>query len=108
MNLRTFLLLDVLLLFLGYSLWVIAGIGYVGFFREALSSPVGIQLVADILIACTLGLLWMRGDARQSGVPFAPYLALTLVLGSVGLLGYLLHRELRARGTAPVRSAATA
>ena len=108
MNFRAFLLLDVLALFLGYTIYVVATVGYVGFFEQTLSSPVGIQLFADIVIACTLALIWMRGDARTSGVPFAPYLLLTLVLGSVGLLGYLLHRALRERRAEVARRVATA
>ena len=108
MNFRAFLLLDVLVAFLVFTIWVVESVGYVGFFAQALSSPVGIQLVADIFIACALALLWMRGDAKASGIPFAPYLVLTLVLGSVGMLGYLLHRELRSRRAAEVGRVATA
>jgi len=96
-NLRAFLLLDVLVLFLAYTLYVIATVGYVGFFQQALASPVGIQLFVDLVLALSLALVWMRGDAQESGVPFAPWAIVTLVLGSVGLLGYLLHRELRER-----------
>jgi hypothetical protein len=105
MNLRAFLLLDVLLLFLGFTIWVIESVGYVGFFEQALSSPVGIQLVVDVVLSLTLALVWMRNDSKASGVPFAPYLAVTLVLGSAGPLGYLLHRELRARRAASVARA---
>jgi hypothetical protein len=106
MNFRLFLLADVLLLFLGYTLWVIATVGYADFFRQALSTPVGIQLVIDLVLSLTLALTWMRGDAKTSGVPFAPYLVVTLVLGSAGPLGYLVHRELRARAAARFRAVA--
>jgi hypothetical protein len=103
MNFRLFLIADALILFLGYTLWVIATVGYVGFFQQALSTPVGIQLVIDVVLSLSLALVWMRGDARNSGVPFAPYLIVTLVLGSAGPLGYLLHRELRERRSVAAR-----
>ena len=108
MNFRLFLLLDVLVTFLGYTLYVLATVGYVAFFQQALATPVGIQLVVDVVLALSLALIWMRGDAKTSGVPFAPYVVVTLVLGSVGPLGYLLHRELRDRRTVSARSVATA
>jgi hypothetical protein len=97
MNFRAFLLLDVLVAFLVFTLWVIESVGYVGFFQQTLASPVGIQLFVDLVLCLTLALLWMRSDSKTNGVPFAPYLVLTLVLGSVGVLSYLLHREVRSR-----------
>jgi hypothetical protein len=97
MNFRAFLLFDVLVAFLVFTLWVIASVGYVGFFQQTLSSPVGIQLFVDLVIALTFVLVWMRSDSKATGVPLAPYVVLTLVLGSVGPLSYLLHRELRSR-----------
>ena len=97
MSFRAFLLLDVTVAFLAFTLWVIESVGYVGFFEQTLASPVGIQLLVDLVISLSLALLWMRGDSKTSGVPLAPYLVLTLVLGSVGVLSYLLHREVRAQ-----------
>jgi hypothetical protein len=97
MNVRTFLLFDVLVAFLVFTLWVIESVGYAGFFAQTVSSPVGIQILVDLVISLSLALFWMRGDSKASGVPFAPYLVLTLVLGSVGVLSYLLHREVRSR-----------
>ena len=97
MTLKTLALEIVLVAFTGLTLWALSVHGYVGFFEAAASTPAGIQLLVDVVIALTLALLWMHGDARERGLPFAPYLALTLVLGSIGLLSYLVHRELRAR-----------
>jgi hypothetical protein len=37
----------------------------------------------------------MLRDARTSGVPARPYVALTVAAGSFGPLLYLLHREWR-------------
>lgn len=87
----------VLVAFLGLTLWALGAHGYLGFFETLLATPAGIQTFGDIVIALSLALAWMRGDARERALPFAPYLVLTLVLGSIGLLAYLVHRETRAR-----------
>jgi hypothetical protein len=108
MNPRALLVLGVLVPFSLYSAWVVAQVGYVGLFTYALASPAGIQVLIDLVIACTLGLVWMRGDAKEHGVPFAPYVVLTLTLGSIGLLGYWLHREVRGRRAVGSESVATA
>ena len=108
MNFRAFFLLDVLVAFLAFTIWVIESVGYLGFFQQAVASPVAIQLLVDVVLSLSLALLWMRSDSKTSGIPFAPYLVVTLVLGSVGPLGYLLHRELRERRSVTERRAATA
>jgi hypothetical protein len=57
------------------------------------------------VIALGLAILWMWGDAQERALPFWPYAAVTAFLGSVGLLSYLVHRELRALRRAPARRA---
>lgn len=108
MNLRTFLLLDAFLIAFGYTLYVIATVGYAEFFRLTLANPAVIQVHIDLVLALVVALVWMRGDARERELPFAPYLLATLCLGTTGLLGYLLHRELRASRAVPARGVATA
>lgn len=82
--------------------------GYVGFFQTMLSSVVGWTAFADLLIALSLVLAWMRRDSRETGMGFAPYAALTFALGSVGPLLYLIRREGRvaARARSLARAAA--
>ena len=70
--------------------------GYVGFFETMLSSAVGVTALADLVIALTLVLAWMVRDAKETGVSALPYVLLTLGLGSVGPLLYLIRREGRA------------
>ena len=67
--------------------------GYWGIISYHLPSSAGWQVGADLVIACTLAMLWMFADARKTGRNVWPYLALTLVLGSFGLLFYLLLRD---------------
>ena len=46
-----------------------------------------------MVVALSLALVWMRSDARTSGVSFAPYAIVALAIGSVGPLAYPLHRN---------------
>jgi hypothetical protein len=82
--------------------------GYIGFFEVELSSLPGVTVFVDLVIALSLVLAWMWRDARERGMSVLPYVALTLTLGSVGPLLYLIRREgrLAQRDGAPVRVAA--
>jgi len=86
------LLVLVTSLFSALTGWVLWQTGYLGFFAQLLSSPAGWQVMADIVIALFLVLSWMRRDARAQSRIFWPYALLTLVLGSIGPLVYLLLR----------------
>jgi hypothetical protein len=105
MTARLALCLAVLVPFLAFTEWVLAAEGFIGFWAQALGSPVAVQLTLDLVIALSLVLLWMREDARATRMPFAPYLVVTLVIGSVGPLAYLVHREARMRRRAPAAAA---
>ncbi|MBK7949564.1 MAG: DUF2834 domain-containing protein [Deltaproteobacteria bacterium] len=104
MTLRTLALLAVLIAFSGFTALLVVEHGYLGFFEILLSTGVGVQVFIDLVIALTLILGWMRIDARGRALPFVPWALTTLVLGSIGVLGYLLHREL-AGARASVRRA---
>jgi hypothetical protein len=101
---KTTVLALVLAAFTVLSFHAVAVHGYVGFFEALLSSAAGITVFVDLVIALSMVLFWMFGDARERALPFWPYALLTLALGSVGPLSYLIHRELRVR--APQRVAA--
>jgi hypothetical protein len=49
----------------------------------------------DLLIACSFGIGWMTGDARRRGITSWPFVVMTVVVGSIGLLGYLVWRSVR-------------
>lgn len=97
MTIRQLVYAALLAPFLTLTAYVVATDGLHGFAREALSSPSTVLMGLDLLIALGLILFWMRGDARATGTPFWPYLAVTLVLGVAGPLLYGLHREARSR-----------
>ena len=69
--------------------------GYTGFLELAMAGGWGAQMFVDLCIALILFMIWMVPDARERGLPFAPYIVAILLTGSVGALAYLVHRTLR-------------
>ena len=102
MNRNALILAIVLADFVALSVWALAKVGYIGLFQFQLTSPAGIQVIVDLVIVCSLAMIWMYQDARERGTAFLPYALLTLTLGSIGPLTYLLVRELSSvRRTVP-------
>ncbi len=71
----------------------IAQHGYTGFFELATANWATRTLFADLVVALALVVAWMVRDARERGIRLAPYLIVTLLLGSAGPLLYLIRRE---------------
>jgi hypothetical protein len=103
MSAKLLVLIAVLVGFSVQTAHALVTLGYVGFFEQLLGTLAGRQATVDIVIACSLVLFWLVDDARARGRAWLPYAALTLVLGSIGPLAYLIHREL-----APGRTPAAA
>ena len=93
------LLILVLVAFGALSAVALAQAGYVGLFMPLLGSAAGLQVLADLVIALTLVMVWMIADARRTGRNPWPWVVATLLLGSFGPLGYLLVGVLRGRST---------
>lgn len=89
MNLKLVLLSLVFLAFGALSVEAMLEVGYWGIFQHQFSSSAGWQVLADLVISCSLIMLWMIGDARRSGRRVWPYLLLTVGAGSFGPLLYL-------------------
>ena len=85
-------LLFVLADFSALMAYAVAEHGFVGVFALALANSATIALAADLAIALTLVAAWMWADARRRGVTPLPYVLLTMTLGSVGPLLYLVRR----------------
>lgn len=88
----------VLLAFTAYSLVVVAQHGYTGFLSLAGREPWALQMLLDLVIACSFAVGWMIHDARRHQLVAWPFAILTVFFGSVGLLGYVVWRDLIATG----------
>lgn len=89
MHLPKALVLAILLPFGLYSTYAVYEIGYIGIF-ESHFHIAGFQVLADLVIACTLAMVWMWRDAAATHRNVWPYIVATLTLGSIGPLMYLL------------------
>jgi hypothetical protein len=77
-----------------YSIWVVLGHGYLGFLEVARDHDWGMQMLLDLVIACSFGIGWMAQDARKRNIAIAPFVVVTVFLGSIGLLAYAVRRGL--------------
>jgi hypothetical protein len=80
--------------FTGFSLWVVATRGYFGFLTLARHDTWALQMLLDLVIACSFAIAWMVQDARKRGITPWPYVAAVIPLGSVGVLAYMIRRAL--------------
>ena len=96
----------ILAAFTAYSLWVVAGYGYTGFLTLARAEPWGMQMLLDLVIACSFGIGWMHADAKRRGLASWPYVPVVVLFGSIGLLSYVAVRGLRAPATSAPAPAA--
>jgi hypothetical protein len=74
--------------------------GYAGFFELITANLATVTVFVDLCIALSLVAVWMWRDARDRGLSAVPYLLLTLALGSIGPLLYLIRRQSAVTGAA--------
>ncbi|MEM8556276.1 MAG: DUF2834 domain-containing protein [Bacteroidota bacterium] len=67
--------------------------GYVGILTYQFANWAGTQVLVDLVIACSLILVWLWHDAKALGRSPWPWIAITLFLGAFGPLLYLLTRK---------------
>ena len=101
MDLKRLVPLFVLADFSALTAYAVAQHGFVGVFALAFANAATITLSVDLVIALSLVAGWMWRDARERGVTPLPYLLLTMLLGSVGPLLYLVRRP---SGRVPARA----
>jgi hypothetical protein len=89
------LALAILIPFSLLTAYAVAEVGYIGIFDYQRHSPAGWQVIADLVIALLLVLLWLVNDARKKGRSPWPWVALTLATGSFGPLLYILFADKR-------------
>ncbi len=94
-------LIVVLVAFGAYSAYAVSEFGYVGLWREAFRNSATGQVLFDLCVALALACAWMIKDARAHARTAWPYVVVTLALGSVGPLLYLLLGGRAATAGAP-------
>jgi hypothetical protein len=92
MNIKQLGLEAVLIGFSAFSGYVVYQYGYIGLFEQGLANAATIQVFLDLTIALSLVMWWMWQDARKQDIAPLPYIILTLTLGSIGPLLYLVRR----------------
>lgn len=80
----------VALVFGAFSLWVTLQVGYLGIWQGGFANPGSTQITIDLVIACAFGIGMVVRDCRAQGQAWWPWAVLTLFIGSLGLLAYLL------------------
>jgi hypothetical protein len=89
-TMRRIVLIVTLIAFLVLTTMAVLQHGYAGIFMQQFQSYGGAQVLVDLVIALTLFLVWMWNDAKAAGRNPLPWVLLTLALGSIGALIYLL------------------
>lgn len=100
------LVLAVFVPFTAFSLYVVGSQGLVGLLALG-REPWGLQVIVDLFVSLGIFSVWMLRDAKERGITGWPYVIAIAALGSIGALGYLLHRsvkELSASGSSAARS----
>jgi hypothetical protein len=94
---RLGVLVVVFVVFTAWSATVIAGHGFGGLFALIGRESWAAQMFVDLCISLTVAWSWLVPDARSRGINPWPYIGGTLVLGSIAVLAFLIHRTLRSR-----------
>jgi hypothetical protein len=105
MSARMLLLVVVIGLFGAVSALALEEVGYFGILEPHFRSFGEFQVLADLVILCVLGCIWVTEDARARGIASWPFVVVTVFAGSFGVLLYLVTRELRAGAVTSSRRA---
>ena len=84
----------VLVPFFAFSGWVSVRHGPLGVIDTALHGGWETQVFLDLVIAMTVASTVVRRDALKRGIAPWPWMIAMALLGSIGLLGYFVYREL--------------
>jgi hypothetical protein len=92
MNWKRLGLVVILADFVALTAYAVYWYGFLAFFDLHAMNAIQVQIFIDLVIALSLFLTWMVPDARARGISPVPYVLLTVTLGSIGALAYLIHR----------------
>lgn len=102
---RLALVVVIFVAFTSWSLGIVFSSGLVGLIAVVGKEPWAAQMLVDLVISCSVAWVWLSGDAKARGISPWPYIIATAALGSIGVLAYLIHRELVGRVSRLERSA---
>ncbi|MDA0338461.1 MAG: hypothetical protein O2910_01235 [Proteobacteria bacterium] len=95
---RFVMTLIALVVFTIYTIQVLAGENLLTYIFALRLESWGAQVLIDLVIACSLALTWIWHDVKKQGwggIMFYPFPAMTVGLGSIGLLTYFTIRNYR-------------
>jgi len=92
MNRKQLALTAALIVLLAMDAYSVYLYGSIGFFRMVVANFAGVTALIDLVIALVLIVTWMGDNARERNVTALPYIVLTVMLGSVGPMVYLIRR----------------
>jgi hypothetical protein len=82
--------LTLLVGFAALNVWALASAGWggvVAYFTTM--GPIDLVAAVDLVIALLIGIVLIARNARERSLDFRPFVLLTVLTGSLGLLGYL-------------------
>ena len=89
----------IMVAFAALNAWALAVAGLDGIVAYLTTlSPIGIVATVDLVLWLLVGITFVVRHARRRAVDARPWVALTLVTGSIGLLAYLARHDGSARG----------
>lgn len=92
--------------FAALNVWALATVGWDGVVRYfSTMGPIELVAAVDLVIALLVGIVLVLRNARERSIRSAPYVLLTLLTGSIGLLGYLARHGVADAGQASEGSA---
>ena len=74
-------------IFCVFTIWVIARDGFGGLIAAHQVNAWASQILIDLVIALTTGLVILAPRARRAGINLVPWVVLTVLTGSIGFLG---------------------
>jgi hypothetical protein len=83
--------------FTAYTVVVAVNHSLFGFLADHAQGGWSLQIFVDLVVAAACFWVVAVPDARSRGIKVWPYVVLTPALGSIALLGYLVHRGLQQR-----------
>ena len=90
---KTLLLVLLFLAFTIPSTVVLVDEGVVGLVHLVQREPWALQILVDLVIACSVFVGWMWRDAPTRGIRAWPYVIAIAAAGSIGVLAYLIRRR---------------